>query len=456
MTFAAYARRVFTLDVRSLAIMRIAVAIAILVDLGVRLVHLTEHYTDEGVLPRSVARTIDGFSDVSLLALSGSPAWAAVVFGLGFVLALALLVGVRTRLVTGLLWLVVLSIQHRNPLLTDHRDVLYSCALLYGLVLPWGAACSLDARRVPRTERAYTGAPAAAYVVLIASLYLFSALLKSGPEWRSDFTAVEHAVGLEYWATSNAAWLLAHPTLAKLLTIGVLVFEAAVAPLLLSPWRTRALRWLVVIGLGLLQLGFAVFLWLDTFPLIATAITLGLVPWPGRAEPAVETSRTRTRIAIGLIAYTLVLDVISLTRDDDAIARRPAQLAGIDQNWSMFAPSPSRLDGWFVVHAPRTGELDAVTFERPASLREGIRTTRELVYRRRLLAHEAARLPFVEERCRTTKPTPIAVTLFFVPIVSGRLERAETLATVACQSTPSSSSRASQSIRSGSSSTAAR
>lgn len=440
MTLAAARRRIFTLDVRSLAVMRIGVAVAIFVDLAVRLVHLTEHYSDQGVLPRSIARSIDGFSEVSLLALSGSPVWAGVVFGLGFVLALALLVGIRTRLVTVLLWLVVLSIQHRNPLLSDHRDVLYSCALLYGLLLPWGAAYSIDARRAPAPTRGYLGAPAAAYVVLIASLYLFSALLKSGPEWRSDFTAVEHAVGLEYWATSNARWLIDHPALAKLLTIGVLAFEAAVAPLLLSPWRTRTLRWVVVIGLGLLQLGFAVFLWLDTFPLISTAITLGLIPWRGGEPPATpEPARMRSGVALGLIAYTLALDVVSLTRDDDSIVRRPAQLAGIDQNWSMFAPAPSRLDGWFVIAARRSDGtvIDLATdrprtSERPASLREGIRTTRELVYRRRLLGYEEARVPFIAHRCRTTTPIPVAISLEFEPIVAGRREPTRVLAEQPC------------------------
>jgi hypothetical protein len=435
-----FAQRVFTLDIRSLAVMRIAVAIAILVDLGTRLVHLTAHYSDDGVLPRSIARTIDGFSDVSLLAISGSPIWAGVVFAIGFVLAAALLVGYRTRLVTLGLWLVVLSIQHRNPLLSDHRDVLFSCALLYGLLLPWGAAFAMDARRDPPTTLQYSGVPAAAYVVLIGSLYLCSALLKTGPEWRSDFTAVTYAVGLEYWATSNARWLLDHPTLAQLLTIGVLVFEAAVAPLLLSPWRTRLLRWVVVIGLALLQLGFAIFLWLDTFPMISAAITLGLLPWPRSAPPAItEPARWRSGIAAALIVYTLVLDVVSLSRDDDSVVRRPAQLLGVDQNWSMFAPSPSRLDGWFLVAALRpdgtyadlmTG--DPLTFERPASFRAGIQTTRELVYHRRLLGYDAAREPFARQRCRTAKPAPVVVILYFVAVTDGRLAEPEALVTVDC------------------------
>src|SRR6185436_5865514 len=102
-----------------------------------------------------------------------------------------------------------------------------------------------------------------------------------------------------------------------------------------------------------LQLGFAVFLWLDTFPMIAGAMTLGLLPaslW-SRRDPVVidhERARWRTAVAVALIAYTLVLNAISLDRDPSSLAiARPAELIGIPQNWSMFAPSPSRLDGWF-------------------------------------------------------------------------------------------------------------
>jgi hypothetical protein len=153
-------------------------------------------------------------------------------------------------------------------------------------LLPWGEALSLDARRAPRADPRYAGVPAVAYVIQIASIYLFAALLKDGPEWRSEFTAVEHAVSLKYWAMPAAESLLEHPTLTSMLTAAVLGFEAAVALLLLSPWRVDLARWVVVVGICALQVGFAVFLWLDTFPLIAGAITLGLLPaslWAGRA-----------------------------------------------------------------------------------------------------------------------------------------------------------------------------
>ncbi|MEO8698495.1 MAG: HTTM domain-containing protein [Kofleriaceae bacterium] len=436
-TAADYARRVFTLDVRSLALMRIAVAASVLVDLATRLVHATDHYSDDGVLPREVAGWL---ADTTVLAISGSPAWVIAVFVVAIVLAVAVLVGWRTRLMTLLLWLVMLSIQHRNPLLWDHRDALFSIALCHGVLLPWGRAWSLDARRCgPRADPRYFGVAAAAYVVQIACIYLFAALLKDGPEWRSQLTAVEHAISLEYWARPFASHVLDHPTVMAALTAGVIGFEAALAPLLLWPWRPRLVRWLAVFGLCALQVGFAMFLWLDTFPLIAGAMVLGLVPWSHRAgDPPGEPSRWIGRVAAVLLGYTVALNVLSLAADPPFV-RRPAELLGLDQRWTMFAPAPTRWDGWFIVQATIDGRaIDLLTgrdvlWTRPASFREGIRTTRELVFMRRLLAaSEPVRASFAAARCRTSGATSIAV--YFVPVYAGELRPPELLVTRECGS----------------------
>ncbi len=435
---ADYARRVFTLDVRSLALMRIAVAATVLLDLFTRLAHATDHYSDAGVLPRDTARGVSWLADTSLLAVSGSTAWVAIVFAIAIALGFAVLVGWRTRLTTLLLWLVVLTIQHRNPLLWDHRDAMFTCALVCGLLLPWGDAFSLDARRGSGTER-YFGVPAAAYVIQIACIYLFAALLKDGAEWRSDFTAVERAISLDYWANPAASVLREHPTVCAVLTAGVLVFEAAVAPLLFVPW-IRA-RWIVVGGLVALQLGFAVFLWLDTFPLIAAAISLGLVPsslWSrSPAPPVVESSRATNVFALALIAYVIALNVMAFDRDAFAAVRRPAELLGVEQKWTMFAPAPTRLDGWFIVAARERDETIDLLTERPVSwvqptsFREGIATTRELVYMRRLLVmDDDARDSFAAARCRDGTRS---IAVYFFPVDDGRIGLPELLVRRDCR-----------------------
>jgi len=270
--------------------------------------------------------------------------------------------------------------------------------------------------------------------------FLFAAVLKSGPQWRADFTAVEYAIGVRYWANAAADHLLGHPRAMAILTVGVLAFEAAVAVLLLSPWRPHLARWLVVVGICALQLGFAIFLWLDTFPMIAAAFVLGLIPrWRDESAPIdlPPPSRWRARIGAGLIGYLLALNVLSVASPGAlSVAAVPAELLGIEQRWTMFAPSPSRVDGWFVVESrTAAGSTDLLTgrpvsWSVPASFREGIRTTRELVYMRRLLAlDDAVRHSFAATRCT---PGAISIVVSFVPVVAGERQPTELLVDHAC------------------------
>jgi hypothetical protein len=149
----------------------------------------------------------------------------------------------------------------------------------------------------------------------------------------------------------------------------------------------------------------------------------------------VERSRWITGAAV-LLGYSLALNVMSLDGGAGSLAR-PAELFGTQQSWTMFAPAPTRLDGWFVVAARGVdGEvIDRLTGRRvewspPKDFREGIRTTRELVYMRRLLVDDARRASFAAARCdeRTAN-----VAVYFVPVEAGRVYAPELLVAHDCK-----------------------
>lgn len=66
------ARRLFSIDVRSLAALRTCLGLLILVDLWLRSEFLTEHYTDAGVLPRQAVDLANFGFVPSLYMLDGS------------------------------------------------------------------------------------------------------------------------------------------------------------------------------------------------------------------------------------------------------------------------------------------------------------------------------------------------------------------------------------------------
>ena len=91
---------VFAVDVRSLAALRIVLALTVLVDLGMRASSLRVHYSDEGVLPRQVLlEHLDPWL-MSVALSNGTPFFQ----GLLFIMAAAFLLlgGARGLIVLGL------------------------------------------------------------------------------------------------------------------------------------------------------------------------------------------------------------------------------------------------------------------------------------------------------------------------------------------------------------------
>lgn len=120
-------------------------ALLVLSDLARRAKDLVAHYSDQGVLPRSELDL--GPYSFSLNTLSGAPEFQALLFGLAALGALSMLVGYRTRLATFVVWLLVLSIQLRNPLVLTGGDQLLHLLLFWGIFLPLGTVWSVDRAR---------------------------------------------------------------------------------------------------------------------------------------------------------------------------------------------------------------------------------------------------------------------------------------------------------------------
>jgi hypothetical protein len=133
-------------DLRALAAFRIGLGTLLIADLLLRSRSLSAFYTDDGVLPRSAL--FADYSDVhSVHALVGEPWAVALLFALTGAVAVALLVGYRTRLATLVSWLLLVSLHARNPMVLNSGDSLLRMLLFWSVFLPLGARWSVDAFR---------------------------------------------------------------------------------------------------------------------------------------------------------------------------------------------------------------------------------------------------------------------------------------------------------------------
>lgn len=426
-------RAVFSLDRRALALFRIGLGVTLALDTLMRWGDLRAHYTNFGVLPMGSA--VSEFVHelhASLHFASGTLGWQLILFSLTLVLSFAVACGLRTRLSTCGAWLLLVSVQNRNPLLLNGGDVLLRLLFFWAMFLPLGRVWSVDAigRRVTNGDDAqpqatsplYFGGGSIAYVLQIALVYLSTVALKTGKEWWPDGTASYYALSLDQFTTTFGRALVQWPELLRVSTYIVYGLEGAAGFLILCPFFFPSVRTLTIVLLALMHLNFNAAMRLGLFPWIDILSLMPLVPTPvldALATLLLTPSRQRqlTRVSswlarqarrqsmgwawsatncatdkpseAGRIGGVLALVALFYCALWNAMTvpwlgvtlKEPwnhiGQVLRLDQKWNMFAPYPMKDDGWYVIDAKLvdgtrvdafSGEERAVNWDKPADI----------------------------------------------------------------------------------------
>jgi hypothetical protein len=374
--------RLFAIDLRALAALRIAFAGLLALDLALRARDLVAHYTDRGVLPRDVLAADPlgrWLGLVSFHLQGGSAAFEAALFALAFAAAGSMLVGLHTRAAAVTSWLLLISLQNRNPLVHYGGDNLLALVLFFACLLPLGARWSLDARRDGKAwgPGAVLSVAGAALLVQIAAVHFFSVFHKTAPEWWPDGTALGYALHMEKFARPFGVWLRAYSDATRALSYATLVVEGLGSLLLFSPFATTPLRALATAGF--VGFHFGIFLCLDLmlFSWISLAAFLVFLPSPvwDRVEgallrrlgprapqrppaPAPRPSPRLEALAGAALAWVLAWNVVTVDAGwqaaweahpvGSAIAF-PGLMLRLGQTWNLFAPAPSKETRWHAV-----------------------------------------------------------------------------------------------------------
>jgi hypothetical protein len=275
---------VFGADLRSLATFRIVLALLVLADLASRVTDLIAHYSDQGILPRAAVTqnpyVLSPYS-FSLNLMNGQPQFQALLFGITALAALAMAVGYRTRTATFVVWVLVLSIHHRNMLVNHAGDVLLQLLLFWSLFLPLGAIWSMDRARQAAPRRLSTrffSLATAALFMQIAFMYWFTVLLKlSGEEWRGG-TALYYTFSNDLITKPIGAFLLHFPSLLTVGTFATVALEALGPLLLFCPVKTGPVRTAAVLAVMSLHFGIWLTLQVGTFPWISAFCMVCFLP----------------------------------------------------------------------------------------------------------------------------------------------------------------------------------
>ncbi|WP_265107970.1 HTTM domain-containing protein [Halosolutus halophilus] len=434
---AAGVQRRFEIDRRALAAFRIALGALLLVDLLRRARKLETFYTDAGVLPREALYSdYSPLYSYSLHAISGEAWVQALLFCVAGVVAVALLVGYRTRIATIVSWVLLISLHLRNPMIINGGDVLFRMLLFWGIFLPLGSRWAVDARRVDRDRQSPTVVSVGTMAVLLQVLlmYVTNAIHKTqSDEWMAGEAVVY------IFQADHFTFLLGNVLADQVLLLRAFTY-AWMGLILLSPLL------LLLTGFGRaaiaslfagMHLGMLVTLRIDLFPLIVVAGLLLFYPpraWDGAVAvsarlgiaaplrralerlqttvpvlavpefdvpdvdrpraPSLSAVAARGRVLFATVIPWLLLVLVVLS-NGEAVGYTEVPDPGAeildtlqaDQSWRMFAPNPTSTAQWLVV----PGELEdgskvdvlhdsEVDWDRPPNVDTTYDTARERKY----------------------------------------------------------------------------
>lgn len=394
--FKSKLRELFGIDLRSLAIFRMGLALVLLGDLFVRMQDLAAHYSDEGVLPRSIL--IDNFLDpwvFSLHLISGQWQIQLVLFILQILFAIALLVGYHTRFVTVVSWFLLLSLQMRNTMILQGGDIVIKVLFFWSMFLPLGAYWSIDQKLKKQTPASFqiVSMGTVGLLLQVCIIYWFTALLKTDPTWRVDGTAIWYALSIQQYTTPLGLYLLNFPQLLQILTFATFYLEAFGPFFAFSPVWTGPLRMATVIAFLIFHLiGLNLTMELALFPYICAVAWLAFIPewfWNKvlrKKDPQpnlVPSPPWKASLFSNLLASFFLICIFLGNISTTGIIYPPfspppsfiSSLFGLDQTWDMFSPYPLTLDGWYVIPGKLEDgtEIDlftdkAVDWKKPPSL----------------------------------------------------------------------------------------
>jgi len=366
----AWARAAFALDLRSLAVYRVALGTILVADCLLRTRDFQLMHTATGMFtPEAIRAYGGGAACWSLAGLSDADAWAAGVLGLEGLAGGLLAVGCCSRAATVAAWVAVVSIVRRTAPATNAGDAWLVCQLAWACFLPLGARWSCDARRHAAARGGSRARPSAAWSVATVALvlqvvfvYLAAGGAKCNPGWWSG-EALGHVLSVHDHGTALGMSVAEAAGPLRLVTRLVPVFELAGAVLVLA-LPLPLVRGLLVVAFTFFHIGIWATMSVGLFAPIAIAAWLPLVParwWEqpaGGAVPTVGLGRPAAAacaaaLALASTGYAVVM--WHPPRDDGARPLPAAldallDLTALHQEWGMFGSVPAQ-EQWVIAAA---------------------------------------------------------------------------------------------------------
>lgn len=273
---------IITLDVRSLALMRVLLAIAILMNIASYAPYISTFFApDTGIYSIQEAQTSQSRYRWSVFYIADDIYYVHALFVAYTLAALCLLFGIQTRTAIILCWIFSASLRARGLMFTSLADTQLCIYLFWAMFLPLGERFSVDAalKRPPATRTAITSVASLGLIANVSYVYLMGALEKTGAPWHETFTAIFLALSQVETATPLNQYGLMLGGSLQVITFYIYYLELLGAALLCVPGKlNERARMFLLPQWIMLHVAFLLFLSIGFFPVSCIAGLCALLP----------------------------------------------------------------------------------------------------------------------------------------------------------------------------------
>ncbi len=241
-------------------------------------------YSDSGVLSRDYFLKYMAHPwSFSLLFFNGTLTFSYLYFFVYFLITCFFIIGFKTKFITIMLWIFTVSLHDRNWWVLNAGDDILRIYLLICIFLPMGAIWSVDSLKENREKIInYSSLWSFAFYFQIAIIYFSTFFYKDSPEWRSDFSATEYALGLDTFLSYFGSFFREASTILQGLTLYSIIGEIVCPVLLMLGFIFYSYAFIpkilaIIFGLSF-HCGLIVMMTLGDFPFFCVAYWLGLLP----------------------------------------------------------------------------------------------------------------------------------------------------------------------------------
>lgn len=272
MTRATLLHTWFALDLRTLALVRIMLGISAFLLLS-SFLPLREYFlTDTSLSPRK-----DFWNEEhvwSLYMLNGSIYFSTTLLLFSMLIAVLFAIGFRTRIMGGLLWVLMCSFEQRVYWAENGGDWYLPLMLIWTPFLPMGAKWSVDAllSKSNLPDQQVLSIATFGLMAQVTCLYVFSGILKLEPvDWSQTGEAIYLVLNSPDIRTPLGALLAPYADLLRALTFYVVYLELLAPVGLYFPFRTQHVRTITVGLLLCLHISFVFLIAIGYFPVVCIA-----------------------------------------------------------------------------------------------------------------------------------------------------------------------------------------